>query len=87
MTPFASIVSTPLVSQGLAALLVEIAIKSTLLIGVALLIVVVLRRSTADMRHMVWSVSLGGLLIVPILGIMLPSWRVPLLPSPFASAV
>lgn len=71
---------------ALPAVLIEVALKGTMLLGVAMAAALLLRRSTATMRHMVWSMSLAGLLIVPVLALVLPAWSVPLLPASLAPA-
>lgn len=68
----------------IATLLVEIALKGTVLLGIAMIAALLLRRSTAATRYVVWSASLVGLLTVPVLALTLPVWRVPLLAPPSA---
>ena len=74
----------PVDVNALPAMLVEVALKGTMLLGIAMAAAILLRRSTATIRHMVWSMSLAGLLIVPVLALMLPGWSVPLLPASLA---
>ncbi|MBA3404193.1 MAG: hypothetical protein H0U13_05795, partial [Gemmatimonadaceae bacterium] len=74
----------PVDVNALPAMLVEVALKGTMLLGMAMAAAILLRRSTATIRHMVWSMSLAGLLIVPVLALMLPGWSVPLLPASLA---
>ncbi|HEU4561914.1 MAG TPA: M56 family metallopeptidase [Longimicrobium sp.] len=61
---------TPALAQ--AALIVA---KSTLLLGAAALGAHALRRSSAAARHMVWSLALAGLMALPALAFLLPSWK------------
>lgn len=55
-----------------AALIVA---KSTLLLGAAALGAHALRRSSAAARHLVWSLALAGLMALPALALLLPSWK------------
>lgn len=57
-------------------LLVDASFKSALLLGLAFTAVVVLRRASAATRHAVWSAALAGVVILPVLSLTLPSWRV-----------
>jgi beta-lactamase regulating signal transducer with metallopeptidase domain len=58
-------------------LVVEIAIKSVIVIAAAALVNAVrYRRMSAATRHLVWTMAAGGVLLLPILAIALPSWQV-----------
>lgn len=46
-----------------------------------------LGRRPAALRHAVWATALLAALVVPMLGGVLPSWRVPVLPAPAALAI
>lgn len=61
--------------------------KATLLLLVATGITFGLRRAAAGLRHLVWALALGGLLILPVAAAVMPEWRLslwPQLPSPVA---
>ncbi|HUB78630.1 MAG TPA: TonB family protein [Bryobacteraceae bacterium] len=52
------------------------ACKSTVLIGVAWLLALALRRQSAAMRHLVWTAAAAGMLALPLLSVSMPAWRV-----------
>ena len=58
------------------AFLVEAALQGTLLLAVAALLVLALRRGSAAHRHLVWACALVGLVALPIMLALLPAWRV-----------
>jgi beta-lactamase regulating signal transducer with metallopeptidase domain len=60
-----------------SSLLLPLAVKGTLLLGLALLATLLMRRRSAAARHLAWSWSLRALLILPLLAALLPSWRPP----------
>ncbi|MDA0810124.1 MAG: M56 family metallopeptidase, partial [Planctomycetota bacterium] len=57
-------------------LLVDSAIKGGALLLLAALVVLLLRRDSAATRHLVWQVSIVGMLVVPVFSAVLPAWRV-----------
>jgi HEAT repeat protein/beta-lactamase regulating signal transducer with metallopeptidase domain len=56
--------------------LIEIALKGTLLLILAAMLVLALRRGSAAYRHLVWACALAGLVALPIMLAALPAWRV-----------
>jgi beta-lactamase regulating signal transducer with metallopeptidase domain len=66
---------------GWVIVLVDVAVKSIVILGVAAAVTLGLRGASAALRHHVWAVALGGLLLLPLLSIVLPQWQVSLLPS------
>jgi beta-lactamase regulating signal transducer with metallopeptidase domain len=55
----------------------SIAVKASVLLGAAALVQAVLyRRVSAAMRHLVWTLTVAGLLLLPILSLSLPAWTV-----------
>lgn len=62
-------------------LLLEVTLKATIVLATVGLLGVLLRRASATTRHLVWSLALGGLLVLPVLAYLLPVWRVPVLPA------
>jgi HEAT repeat protein/beta-lactamase regulating signal transducer with metallopeptidase domain len=64
----------------------SIAIKATILLGGAALLMPLLRRRSAALRHLVWSLALGGAVVLPFAAATLPV-SIPLLPAPTAEAV
>src|SRR5258707_9099291 len=58
-------------------------VKGTVLLGVALLVAALLRRSSAALRHLVWGTGLAMLLALPLASLL--PWRLPV--SGLASVV
>lgn len=57
---------------------VPIIVKATVLIALAATIDMLLRgRTSAASRHLVWTLALGGLLALPLLSLVVPSWKIP----------
>ena len=56
--------------------LLQLACKSFVLLVAVWLVTWCLRQASAAARHFVWSVALGGLLVLPLLTLALPGWRV-----------
>ena len=59
--------------------------KASLLLGAAGLASVALRRASASVRHLIWTLALVGSLVVPALSIALPRWSVPVVTIPAAA--
>ena len=57
-------------------LLVDSAIKGGVLLLLAALVAVLLRRDSAATRHLVWQVSIVGMLFVPVFSAVLPQLRI-----------
>jgi len=53
-------------------------VKATVLLLVAGVVTLLLRRASAATRHLVWALGLAGLLALPVAGRLLPEWPVPL---------
>lgn len=62
------------------ALLVDVALKATLLVLGGAALAVALRRSAASLRHFVWSLTVAGLVALPLAVGLLPAWNVPVPP-------
>jgi HEAT repeat protein/beta-lactamase regulating signal transducer with metallopeptidase domain len=56
--------------------LVELIVKSTLVLSLAALLVLALRRASAAHRHLIWACALIGLVALPWMQLALPRWRV-----------
>lgn len=56
------------------------ALKSTLVLAAAWLCTVILRRRSAAARHLVWTWAAAAAVLMPVLSVLLPVWRVPLVP-------
>jgi len=63
---------------SLAGLLLETTVKGSLLLILVAVVALVLRRSPAAHRHLVWAMGVISLLVLPLLVLGLPDWRVPL---------
>jgi beta-lactamase regulating signal transducer with metallopeptidase domain len=57
---------------------IELVLKSTVLCGLAFGLAGLLRRASAASRCAVWNALFVGLLILPVLCLLLPSWTIPL---------
>jgi len=70
----------------LAQFLFDAAAKATVLLAVAMVATVLLRRSSAAVRHRIWCLTFAALVILPGLSAALPEWRLAVLPyrSPLA---
>ena len=62
------------------AILADAFVKATVVLLVAAAGTLVLRRSSAAMRHLVWTLACAGVLVLPVASALLPNWRVPAWP-------
>ena len=76
-----------LATAPLALALVDAAMKGALLLAVAGLLCLLGRRSSAAVRHLIWSLALASLLVLPVLSLALPAWHVPMLPRSVSRAL
>lgn len=75
--PFSDILSTlPAGDAWIQA--ADAVAKATVLLAVAALASLALRRGSAASRHLVWTLALVGALLLPILSLALPRWQLPL---------
>ena len=56
--------------------------KATILLLVAWGVSLLLRRSSAAARHQMWTAALLAVLALPVLSMLLPTWRVPVFSAP-----
>lgn len=63
-------------------LLTNTTIKATVILAVATIIAVLLRRASASARHLAWALGLVCVLFLPILSWNLPGWVVPVVTPP-----
>jgi beta-lactamase regulating signal transducer with metallopeptidase domain len=61
--------------------LIDAALKGAILVAIAALAAYVLRKRSAASRHAVWTAAVIGHLAIPVLMLILPAWRIPLLPA------
>jgi beta-lactamase regulating signal transducer with metallopeptidase domain len=72
--------------------LLGFAAKASVILLVGTIASALLWRSSAALRHMVWSATVLSVLALPLLSLLLPSWQLPLLPrvepatAPYAGA-
>ena len=57
-------------------LLLDSAIKGAVILAIAALLVLLLRRDSAATRHLIWLVAMIAMLVVPLFSAMLPRWQV-----------
>lgn len=62
----------------LASLLGAAAVKATVVLMVGTVAVLFARHASAATRHLLWVLTLGGALVVPVAAEVLPKWRVPI---------
>jgi beta-lactamase regulating signal transducer with metallopeptidase domain len=60
---------------------IDLAIKSALICAVAAIAAILLRRSSAFVRSMVWACAVVGLLLLPAFSVLSPVWNVPIIPD------
>ena len=68
-----------------AGVILVAAAKATVLLALALAVNAALRSASASLRHLVWSVAIGAVLLVPAFAELVPRWDVPI-PVDVASA-
>lgn len=71
----------PELSTAWAEAVLSASLKGLVLLLLAGVIVLALRQASAATRHAFWSMALAGLLLLPVFALILPAWRVSLLPS------
>lgn len=64
------------------AFLLDSAIKGSFVILLAAVITWMMRRGSAAARHSVWSAAVAAQLLIPVLGLLLPTWRVAIVDRP-----
>ena len=67
-------------TRSFASLLLDTAAKGTALLLLAVLAAWLCRRSSAALRHSIWCMTMGGLLLLPVASWALPAWQIPILP-------
>ena len=65
-----------LTSAAALPLLADASLKGAVLLVVAGLCALLMRRASAAARHMVWLAAVLALLLLPVLAVVLPGWRV-----------
>jgi carboxyl-terminal processing protease len=67
----------------MSAALLDAALRGTALLALAGVLALLLRRASASARHLLWALTVAGLLALPVLGLVLPRWPLPVA-SPWA---
>ena len=62
-------------------LVLDAGLKATLVLGLAGVAALLLRRGSAAARHLIWTLGLAGALTLPVLSAVVPAWKLPLLPA------
>jgi len=62
------------------AVALEISWKGAVVLAAACAVSLLLRRAPAALRHAVWALALGSLLLLPALLVMLSAWRLAVIP-------
>ena len=70
----------PGLSSSVLLFLLGITLKSILILLAAFLCTRLMRRASSATRHLLWSMALAAILLLPLLGASLPSWNVSFLP-------
>lgn len=68
-------------AEFLAPVLLATALKAMLVLLLAVGVTAALRRASAAQRHLVWALALLGILVLPVLALVVPGWRVGLPPT------
>jgi beta-lactamase regulating signal transducer with metallopeptidase domain/biopolymer transport protein ExbD len=58
--------------------LLDAALKSLALLGLAAITALFLRKASAASRHLNWGLAVAGVFLMPILSALLPAWNVPI---------
>ncbi len=78
----------PVPGDPLLSTALDVAMKTALILGAAALADGVLcRRASAAVRHLVWTMAIGSVLLLPPLTLLLPSWGIAIGPGPAVNAV
>jgi beta-lactamase regulating signal transducer with metallopeptidase domain/TolA-binding protein len=64
----------------LLVLFIDVTLKGAMICAVAGIATLLLRRSSAFVRNMVWVFALVGLVLLPVFSLLSPLWNVPIIP-------
>jgi beta-lactamase regulating signal transducer with metallopeptidase domain len=63
------------------AFAVSVTLRTTIVLALTAIACFVLRRASASVRHVVWTSAVIGALAMPLLTLVMPAWRLPVLSS------
>ena len=63
--------------EGLVAIFADATARATMLLLVSCVLAGTVRRSSAALRHRIWSLTLCGLIALPLASWMVPGWQLP----------
>ena len=78
--------TAPAASLGWLELLLDASVKALAILALTGAATLLLRRSSAAMRHLVWTLGVLAVLCMPLLSAALPQWQLSLLPAMNAPA-
>jgi beta-lactamase regulating signal transducer with metallopeptidase domain len=67
--------------QAALPILIDAALKGAILVAIAAIAAFLLRNRSAASRHAAWTAAVIGHLAIPALVLLLPAWKMPLLPA------
>ena len=68
-------------SIGWLTILLDASIKSVIVLALAAGLNLVLKRSSAAFRHLIWLLAVVSCLCLPVISMTLPSWQLPVVPQ------
>ena len=71
--------SLPVLAREVLAVLFDVTLKGTLILALAGLLTALLKNTSASVRHQIWCLALCSVLLLPVLTVTLPAWRLPVL--------
>ncbi len=77
MMTFISLYGASEHSIGWLAALLDASVKSIVVFALAAVLSLALKRSSAALRHLMWSLAVVGCLCLPVISVTLPSWWLP----------
>ena len=73
--------------EPVTSLLLTWTAKATVLLGLAFIAALLLRRRSAALRHRIWALAIVGSLALPVVALVIPSWHVLSAPAGMAANV
>ena len=66
---------------GWLEVLLDATVKGIIILAVAGVLSLTFRRASAATRHLIWLLAVVSLVALPVLSVMTPQWRIPILPE------